>query len=85
MLSKKLTGWRVFVSRKHNVKHIRSRSHYPERLAARGVSSRSVKMIDFVPVPSHPTPGFEGKRPTQEQLDRVAFIRHLNFPIEEAS
>lgn len=69
------------MSRKHNTKHIRSRSNYPERLAARGISSRSVKMIDFVPVPSHPTPGFDGRRPTQEQLDRVEFIRHLNNPI----
>ena len=70
------------MSRKHNTKHNRTLSHYPERLTARGVSSRSVKMIDFVPVPSHPTPGFDGKRPTQEQLDRVAFIRRLNFPSE---
>ena len=68
------------MSRKHNTKHIRSRSNYPERLMARGIGSRSVKMIDFVPVPSHPTPGFDGKRPTQDQLERVAFIRNLNYP-----
>ncbi len=68
------------MSRKHNVKHIRSRSNYPERLQARGISSRSVKQIDFVPVPNHPTPGFDGKRPTQDQLDRVKTIRALNYP-----
>jgi hypothetical protein len=72
------------VSRKHNTKHSRSPSNYPERLAARGIGSRSVKMIDFVPVPSHPTPGFDGKRPTQDQLDRVKAIRALNYPNPEA-
>jgi len=32
------------MARKHNTKHNRSTSHYPERLAARGESSASVRM-----------------------------------------
>jgi hypothetical protein len=32
------------VSRKHNTKHHRSRSHYPDRLRRRGVSSAAVRM-----------------------------------------
>ena len=69
------------MSRKHNTHHSRSRSNYPDRLKARGISSRSVRMIDFIEVDSHPDT-LPGKRPTKEQLDRVEFIRHLNFPVE---
>jgi hypothetical protein len=32
------------MSRKYNVKHHRSKSKYPERLAARGMTSASVRM-----------------------------------------
>lgn len=32
------------MSRKHNTKHHRSTSHYPDRLAARGESSATVRM-----------------------------------------
>jgi len=32
------------VARKHNTHHNRSRSHYPERLAARGLSTAAVRM-----------------------------------------
>jgi hypothetical protein len=36
------------VSRKHNTKHAwRGQSHYPERLQARGLTSRSVRMLDL--------------------------------------
>lgn len=33
------------MARKHNTKHHRSPSHYPDRLAARGESSASVRML----------------------------------------
>lgn len=32
------------MSRKHNVKHNRSKSRYPDRLRARGVTGASVRM-----------------------------------------
>lgn len=32
------------MARKHNVKHRRSRSNYPERLKKRGETSKSVRM-----------------------------------------
>lgn len=35
------------MSRKHNTKHFRSASNYPARLAARGESSASVRMLFF--------------------------------------
>lgn len=35
------------MSRKHNTKHFRSASNYPARLAARGESSASVRMMFF--------------------------------------
>jgi hypothetical protein len=35
------------MARKHNTKHSRTRSHYPERLQRRGVSSASVRMPDL--------------------------------------
>lgn len=38
------------MSRKHNTKHRRSPSQYPERLAARGATNVSVRMKDFVGV-----------------------------------
>ena len=35
------------MARKHNTKHNRSRSHYPDRLKRRGLSSASVRMPDL--------------------------------------
>jgi hypothetical protein len=36
------------MSRKHNTKHPeRGRSHYPQRLTARGISSAGVRMMDL--------------------------------------
>ena len=35
------------MSRKHNTKHTRKRSRYPERLKKRGMSSAAVRMDDL--------------------------------------
>ena len=35
------------MSRKHNVKHRRSKSNYPKRLAKRGQTNSSVRMTDL--------------------------------------
>lgn len=35
------------MSRKYNTKHQRGRSHYPERLKRRGLTSVSVRMADL--------------------------------------
>lgn len=40
-------GGRGGSSRKHHARHNRSRSHYPERLAARGLTSVSVRMLSL--------------------------------------
>ncbi len=40
-------GGGIAVSRKHNCRHNRSKSRYPERLRARGQSSATVRMLDL--------------------------------------
>lgn len=64
------------MSRKHNTKHGRSNSRYPDRLRARSVSSRDVRMTDYVPV-IHPD-GLPSKPASSAQRDAVAQIKREN-------
>jgi len=38
------------MSRKHNTKHGRSKSRYPKRLAARGITAAAARMKDHIGV-----------------------------------
>lgn len=58
------------MSKKHNTKHRRSRSCYPDRLVARGVSKRGVRMVDYYPFVAIHNDGVPGVRPSEAQ--RVA-------------
>jgi hypothetical protein len=53
------------VSRKHNTKHRRGRSNYPARLRARGETSSTVRMTDFVGIDKQrrADEGRKGRRP----------------------
>jgi len=62
------------MSRRCNTKHDRrGPSHYPDRLRDRGVSRRSVRMIDFVHVGKH-NDGLPGREPTVAEKIRAGIL-----------
>jgi hypothetical protein len=64
------------LSRKHNTKHPdRSISHYPDRLAARGVSSASVRM--------QPLPSLRKRQLQRTELTGVPWVTVRSESLQE--